>query len=130
MFTSRRSLFALIAGTLTIFAVRAKADAPAIIERAAEFPFPRGLLVPMCVSVVDGEVICDSSQPCIEQISTGSKLVPLHSIEGQACLHSRMALPDEPWPEYPRGKLLGRWISTGNDFVLQASPEGQAIRII
>jgi hypothetical protein len=42
-------------------------------------------------------------------------------------LNARMALPDEPWPEYPRGKLFGNWVSTGKDFVQVQSPEGQAI---
>jgi hypothetical protein len=42
-------------------------------------------------------------------------------------LNTRMALPNEPWPEYPRGKLFGNWVSTGKDFVQVESPEGQAI---
>jgi hypothetical protein len=42
-------------------------------------------------------------------------------------LNTRMALPDEPWPEYHRGKLFGNWVSTGKDFVQVESPEGQAI---
>lgn len=40
----------------------------------------------------------------------------------------RMALPDEPYPAYPRGKVFGRrWISTGEHFVLRDSSEGLEI---
>lgn len=58
-------------------------------ERGRGFPFPRGTLVPMALCVKDGEIRLNLNATCVEQISTGSELVPLQSLEGQAVLNER-----------------------------------------
>lgn len=60
-------------------------------EGGRGFPFPRGTLVPMALCVKDGEVRLNLNAPCVEQISTGSELIPLESPEGQAVLNSMAA---------------------------------------
>lgn len=133
---SRRSIFSLFAGAGAIAAgakVQA-APAPSEINDAARrvwvassdptprpshyaqgSMFPRGMLV-------TGKGIPNS-------ISDGlGGIFPLDSPQGQSILaNSRMALPDGDDPTYPRGKMLGRWISNGDHFVLLESSEGQAV---
>lgn len=107
MKTSRRSLFALVAGAVAALTARAKADQTFVYSNPdiepVEFtgagwrdkaeawrsPVPqRGALVPMCIQEKNGTCYIDFNAPLVEQISTGYSLVPVKSPEGQAVLNS------------------------------------------